>query len=1570
MSREASGGDEDSEDELREFFGATQLFQETQAVDETDEIREGLLLQFLDLGLSDAKVEGDAVGRLRPIIRAIVDQELDDNWSAPVKNRLLQNDAISKNDLRAIQEALGYSFGDSVANQISDNTVDEAYEQEIQQEQEEDRAEDTAKNAEDEQVERQAALEKLGRNSNIEYSSEIQALENQYNGLRNARAKKEAGEKLARAYERTTVQNGSTFFREVGWGKLETALFSEDAPSLDQIVAAPSFRNVLFYRRDGDRGIPLSRRATGSNVYCAAIRHAFQPDGETHTDSLNPVALRVPGRPGMLSGTTMEGPNVVDCYPVADVANAVREETKETIIKYLAVMFQSTGAVEDDDFSLEIEELETPFVESVSALIKLYAEISPDTGGDDSDDDSDDDDEADDDDEEYKERRRLLRKFGTVDAAMLRGLLGYTDRRIVELDMLGGTTMQPTATENGRKALNEDKQLIQRLLANPAAINGNDRAKLGAMIDYPFKSIKFLRALRAHRLLYAGPSEVREIDDLLADPIEVDEAIDDLEPSFPTETLTLVRELFRRISGVELPQAKESRPEIDIIGGLETKVLTRRQVVAKKTEFTIGMLADYQGILPYTRHMAAVNEFPNIEVEFNTLLEVLEDEGATAFLNAWATGSEELMPALGIPAYGAGETGRMKSDLTRAYNAALRDNVDFQQRVLKTAAEVAVDRLMGAVDPTPVVLNVEGVEKYAVYGTLDNPGSTTRVYVGNVATIGGALVYVHNTYTRNGTVYVQFSNNVGETQNVSKDFPEDLDYLDGIVGTQVTIMPRIFPRPGPGANYSETSIADVELNLTIATELRAQIRGLKNSEDGYELISRWEHEPAALHPPSDVFYDWVRRWARDDNETLRQIQAEMDATLRGLTEIRPTGVRAAAWVDFAGTADLGKVASATGGRAREMTARQLQALVRSEGKTPALLGTLKTKQLRQLLKMEGKRVNGNKSQLIERLVSGKARYKSPHFVPAEWDDDEWWARQKRAKATGARLTEAETQELLAGLEQRGGRTRANLTALTIPQLKAILRADRKALGGNKAALIDRILGVEAAAAPAARTPAPPRPTRVAAPPRTSNTAREKRIQAQLESMFEAFVEYPIREICREFNLSIPHPAADGERGTTGTAADAGEEEDDGGDDLEAELADLNDATAVDEAESTIDELPIDEQFAKLNEALEADDVGEFYALLEDADAELGVEANLSDAGQLSGLLRAAYEKATAEEEGDDDDAADSEDEENYSSVLDGGRLTFQALLDSTIDMLEPAKNAVVAVSNAEPTSEKLKKLAFPTVEALENVLNKTLQPELAGKVVEPWRHHEFGRTEAVQLWNARWWRRSYGCMESLPSKGNLAIADLTPDELLGTLDRLLDRIADSGGAQAIGEMQGIMKFTNMLKILEASLVSRAIAVFGGEDDLGATGELQFGYHSWTSTRLDFVRAFMGKITDVVCGAGYSRTGSAYSSTAVRKLARWQSVLAAWGVKERLPADLFAESVRMVFFPQLGYYPASMDEDAPILTKLPAVTEMWRFQIYESRANRVRDQLIGRLQSRRVVRGTAGGYADRALAPAN
>ena len=1493
MSREASGGDEDSEDELREFFGATQLFQETQAVDETDEIRESLLKQFLGLGLSDAKVEGDAVGRLRPIVQAIVDEELDDNWSAPVKNRLLQNDAISKNDLRAIQEALGYSFGDSVADQISDNTVDEAYEQEVQQEQEEDRTEDIARDAEDEQVERQAALEKLGRNSNIEYSSEIQALENQYNGLRDARAKKEAGKKLARAYERTTVQNGSTFFREVGWGKLETALFSEDAPSLDQIVAAPSFRNVLFYRRDGDRGIPLSRRATGSDVYCAAIRHAFQTDGETHTESLNPVALRVPGRPGMLSGTTMQGPNVVDCYPVADVANAVREETKETIIKYLAVMFQSTGAVEDDDFSLEIEELETPFVESVSALLKLYAEISPDTGGDDSDDDSDDDDEADDDDEEYEERRRLLRKFGTVDAAMLRGLLGYTDRRIVELDMLGGTTMQPTATEKGRTALNEDKQLIQRLLANPAAINGNDRAKLGAMIDYPFKSIKFLRALRAHRLLYAGPSEVREIDDLLADPIEVDEAIDDLEPSFPTETLTLVRELFRRISGVELPQAKESRPEIDIIGGLETKVLTRRQVVAKKTEFTIGMLADYQGILPYTRHMAAVNEFPNIEVEFNTLLEVLEDEGATAFLKAWATGSEELMPALGIPAYGAGETGRMKADLTRAYNAALRDNVDFQQRVLKTAAEVAVDRLMGAVDPTPVVLNVKGVEKYAVYGTLDNPGSTTRVYVGNVATIGGALVYVHNTYTRNGTVYVQFSNNVGETQNVSKDFPEDLDYLDGIVGTQVTIMPRIFPRPGPGANYS----------------------------------------------PTGAVYN-------------------------------PTAVRAAAWVDFAGTADLGKVASATGGRAREMTARQLQALVRSEGKTPALLGTLKTKQLRQLLKMEGKRVNGNKSQLIERLVSGKARYKSPHFVPAEWDDDEWWARQKRANPTGARLTEAETQELLAGLEQRGGRTRANLTALTIPQLKAILRADRKALGGNKPALINRILGVEAAAAPAARTPAPPRPARVAAPPRTSKTAREKRIQAQLESMFEAFVEYPIREICREFNLSIPHPAADGERGTTGTAADAGEEEDDGGDDLEAELADLNDATAVDEAESTIDELPIDEQFAKLNEALAADDVGEFYALLEDADAELKVEANLSDAGQLSGLLKAAYEKATADEEGDDDDAADSEDEENYSSVLNGGRLTFQALLDSTIDMLEPAKNAVVAVSNAEPTSEKLKKLAFPTVEALENVLNKTLQPELAGKVVEPWRHREFGRTEAVQLWNARWWRRSYGCMESLPSKGNLAIADLTPDELLDTLDRLLDRIADSGGAQAIGEMQGIMKFTNMLKILEASLVSRAIAVFGGEDYLGATGELQFGYHSWTSTRLDFVRAFMGKITDVICGAGYSRTGSAYSSTAVKKLARWQSVLAAWGVKERLPADLFAESVRMVFFPQLGYYPASMDEDAPILTKLPAVTEMWRFQIYESRANRVRDQLIGRLQSRRVVRGTAGGYADRALAPAN
>ena len=97
----------------------------------------------------------------------------------------------------------------------------------------------------------------------------------------------------------------------------------------------------------------------------------------------------------------------------------------------------------------------------------------------------------------------------------------------------------------------------------------------------------------------------------------------------------------------------------------------------------------------------------------------------------------------------------------------------------------------------------------------------------------------------------------------------------------------------------ETSIADVdvyrrmarslrpEINLTIAAQLRKKIEGLRDSEDGYDLISRWQDELAALRPPYEVFYDWLRRWARDDNETLRQIQAEMDATLRELTAIRP-----------------------------------------------------------------------------------------------------------------------------------------------------------------------------------------------------------------------------------------------------------------------------------------------------------------------------------------------------------------------------------------------------------------------------------------------------------------------------------------------------------------------------------------------------------------------------------------------------------------------------------------------------------------------------------------------------------
>jgi phage tail protein X len=1542
QSSDGSGGDEGvnriddaAQAELFEFFSNTQQYQQSMAEEGADEDQQQLLNQFLALGLEDKPLRGEDVQRLRPIIEGIRDHEL---ASEKLTTRVLNATTITKKDLGRIGEALGYSFGDTVAEITDNDDASAEFKREIEQEELENAAEAQLEAAEKEEVRRQLILAGLGRNDEFDYPTDVRDLEDSF--LANTKDA-ETKERLEHAYERATVANGSVFFRESKWGELENALFSENTPTLEQVVASPAFDTVRFYKRDGNRGIPVTGRPFGDNVYCSNVEAALFTDGEQHTDIADPVWLSTPDLDGMLSGTTMQ-PAGSACYPVSEVARAVRAGTKEVITQYLAVKFQSTGAVvmettkRNNDFSRNIEDLDTPFVNSAKHIIELYKGAAL---GDESDDESDDEeaeydeelggvvaadeDETDEDetdeeesDEEYDHRQRCLRLFqafeatGTGRRATLECLRDYNNKRIGEWmeeyedaddflpGMFSGTTMKPFPTTAAKKQLEKLRKndgLLAQSLGDDSVANDNMN-KIGAIVDYPFSTIAFLRALHAHQVRFTSLSAAREVTELMDDPISIDnDAIAELEPDFPSEVLALVRELYRRMSGVELPDPAAATPSAAIIGGIDSTRRTRR-TVRETTEFTIGMLASYQDIMPYTEHKAVVNDFPAVELEFATLMEQHGDLSGDEFLQLWMNASDQLQPAFGFDTYGPGDKEQMKEGLTQIYEQAIRSSVAFQQDVIRNAAELAADRLLGAVDRTPVVLEVMGIEEFAVYGTLVDPTPTSRIYVGNVATIGSALVYVHNTYSRGDMIYVQFSNNVGSHPNVSPDYPEDMDYLQNIKGTRVVIMPRVYTRrvAQSARNYAPTGVV---------------------------------YNPAALADR--------------------------------------------AWVDYAGDADLVKVTSATGARAdsavHRMTVPELQELIRFEGKTVALLTRMKMRQLKALLRLEDKNVGGNRSQLIERLISGKPRHKSPPFVPDEWDDDDWvgWANPETGKP--ARATEAKrglTDEEAQALVQTAGKTQEVLKQLNVRQLKALLRSEGKPLGGKRQQLIDRLLGISTPNAGGG-------PARARKPAKKKNTARETRIASQLDNMCEALVEYPIREICREFNLSIPELDKKKKKATSTRAngsdaegSDAESEDDTDGEGIE------EDSGAEEEAEdpdTPFDELELDDQFEQLKGALDAGDVDKFYILLEDAEPELAVEKDLTDAAELVRLLTAAHEEASNDDDESEDETDDSDDEgDNTCSQLDSTELTTPLLLDCTINALAPANNAIVAVIKAGGSSKKLNKLAHDTIGTLENALNTLLQPNA---IRRPWRHTEFGRKNAVMLWDDAWWLNSYGCMQTLASKGNLSIANLTPDELLDTINSVLDQLAFRRNVDLIDEMQKIMKFTNMLKILEASLISRAVAVFGGEDYLGGEADNQFKYHSWTSTRLDFVRAFMGKITDTICGRNYSRTGSVYSSTARKKLARWQDVLRAWGVKEPLPPSLFAESVRMVFFPQLGYYPASMDADSPILKKLPKYTDMWRYQIYESRAFKLKEELSDLLASRRAARDTAGGYTNRAMRPA-
>ena len=326
-------------------------------------------------------------------------------------------------------------------------------------------------------------------------------------------------------------------------------------------------------------------------------------------------------------------------------------------------------------------------------------------------------------------------------------------------------------------------------------------------------------------------------------------------PDTVDEVLGYVAYLFKRITGQSLPQPDLKAGDDDLIDD-EIGVRTRRRIGG--SGFKLGDLSSYNKTLPYSEEAAQFNDFEELKLEYATIKGLLRRKKAEA-VERWISivsfgdredeyqrlviaGDEEGLKA--FPLNNLRPSPKLEGDqwtffpspdshwkdlrkeLDQLYQISLKDNIEFQRRVLEGAAKIAADRILGALSAKSVVVVFQRTDPlrddYATICKYKDPN--TRVYIGNVA-------YIKDSKGKKSLVYVHTVDDLGE-DGVRIQFSQDYrkgrgrkgyDYLRDLAeGQEIEILPRI---RRVGDTYYDYSDKELDKN-EMKNELGKLIDGL------------------------------------------------------------------------------------------------------------------------------------------------------------------------------------------------------------------------------------------------------------------------------------------------------------------------------------------------------------------------------------------------------------------------------------------------------------------------------------------------------------------------------------------------------------------------------------------------------------------------------------------------------------------------------------------------------------------------------------------------------------------------
>lgn len=1002
-------------------------------------------------------------------------------------------------------------------------------------------------------------------------------------------------------------------------------------------------------------------------------------------------------------------------------------------------------------------------------------------------------------------------------------------------------------------------------------------------------------------------------------------------PDTVSEVLSYVAELFKRATGESLPKP-DLNVDVDLID--DNDGIRTRQGVGG-SGFKLGDLSSYNEALPYSKDVAQFNDFEELKLEYETIKKLLKKKKAEAVerwirIISFGKREEEYQRLVR-----EGNTERLKeftpqslrpdpkyengkwtffpsptadrkdllADLDRLYQASLQNNIEFQRRVLGGAAKIAADRILGALTAKSVVVVFQGTDPrrddYATICTYKDPN--TRVYIGNVAYIGdskgkASLVYVHTVddLGEDG-VRIQFSQDY-RTGRGRKGY----DYLGDLrEGQEIEILPRVRRDGDKYYDYSGTEINSNEMKR----ELAKLIDGLVT----YPLEEACRE--FRLHVPDTVREEVEKEEkdigdTKDDayNETIGDSYGAMKLTYnQELEKFNDGYAKSDSETDFSdrGSEDEDDLFVTVKTVVENIVepawdlkddnaefAAQIQGKPLIQDDDKAALDDIVT----AMLNFEV----GNK-QVLERILKEDAI--KPEFYRAN---------------VATKLTTLKERETALGKIERA------LGEEYFEELKGITPAEMAQM--NKEDFITAM-----------------------------NAAQGSIINKEIPE--------------DERQADGADDAADGEEAEDDSGGEEVSEEED--DEVEIAVAELTDMVNTElrpgqNSKKIIDD--IIERMATLEG--QEDFKSDFLEPFPSTDA-----LNTADKKMILSAFNAAVF-------GDDAEEDVSKNQEQYDS--------FGNLILAELNTVYYAIRAFLGfTSEEEVTNSRYTQDLRTNVEALKeerkwldrrfygDPSKKNEQVSVVGRVdfllhtpqYFDWRCLEYLspkddlrpifrfdlNTDLMNLWSKTWWYQNCKYGIGRFSKGNIAIQ--TPDQLLGCVDRIMAALGALQQGYTSAKLPGskipfteadvrdamfdLIRFTTMLKYFQLALESRIDAVLGGKDHM--LDEDSIEYHSWTTTRYDFVSKFLDEVEGRIMA---------------RPAAFVHFLLIGFGIKlkEASLEQVVANPALVIFKTMFGgqyLFAVEPERSKPP----PNATNWWRFEVIGTSPDDIKERVKGLLKDR-------------------